>query len=92
MPGLHRLHNAIATFEKNAFACAVGVFDEGEAVALRTKARVVLDEIVLGNAKKCGERANIRVIYFDLSRPATAVGAALTLIVNAIVHAEQFAM
>jgi hypothetical protein len=74
LPRLHRLHGALRSREKNAFV--IGFLNERETIAIRSHARVLLDEIVLTHLEECRERANFVGIDIDKAGPTAAVRAA----------------
>lgn len=92
LPGLHGLDAAVAAIEEDALvivsAIGGGAFvDEGEAVAVRAQAGIVLDEIVLTQAKEPGDPVDFGFLEADETGPAAAVRAALALVVDFGRHA-----
>ena len=80
---LHGLDRAVAAFEKDALVRAAFV-DEREAVALRTQARVALDEIAFAEAEVLRDACDLGLTDFYEARPAAAVCAALAFVVDRV--------
>lgn len=78
--GLHRLHHAIASAQEDAFSIRFLLQDQPAAVM--AEASVLLNEIMLALAFERREPGDFRVRQTHLARPATAGGAALTLVKN----------
>lgn len=81
---LHGLDRALTTLQEDALA--VWLIDQGKAVPVLAQARVLLDEIMLGHPEEPGYPADLAFGDFDKTRPAAAIRASLTLVVNGFAH------
>jgi len=75
---LGRLHGAIVTLQKNAFA--IWLFLQGQSLPVMAEAGETLDEIVFAETLADGEPGDFFVGQAHLSRPAAAGGATLTFV------------
>ena len=74
----HRLHRAIVANQKHART--VGLFLQGEAASVTSQSREPLNEIVLAQSLERREPNDFLVRESYLAGPATAGGAALTIV------------
>ena len=78
--GLHRLYNAVASFEE--YTLTVWLVLERQSAPIFTEPRVTLNEVELAHAEKSGHSGDLFIAQPHLPRPATALGATNTFVMN----------
>ena len=83
LSGFDRLDQANIILEENTLI--IGLLDQRQTLAIGTKSHVLQDEVLLRQAYEPCYRGNFIVIKTDITRPATTITAALTLIIDILI-------